>query len=141
MAAYATALDLQTRKGEQFALIVGDRDGDGGLDTLAVDAALDTATSQINGYLGAQYALPLTTVPDSVKQCCVEMAMYHLAGQHPQLTDEISARYDRCIAWLQAIATGEAQLDEQGGNATDGGNVQHTTEERIFTRTTMRGVI
>ena len=78
MPAYATLADLTARAGEEEILQVADRDGDAVADADVVAAAIATAESEINGYIGARYRLPLAEVPELVKTWAVSIARYHL---------------------------------------------------------------
>ncbi|TRL38032.1 gp436 family protein [Rhizobium straminoryzae] len=78
MAAYATLADLLARAGEDEILQVADRDGDGAADQDVIASAIAAAESEINGYIGARYRLPLSTIPDLVTTWAVSIARYHL---------------------------------------------------------------
>ncbi len=78
MAPYATLADLLARAGEDEILQVADRDADGAPDPTVVASAIATAESEINGYIGARYRLPLTSVPGLVTTWAVSIARYHL---------------------------------------------------------------
>jgi phage gp36-like protein len=76
--AYATLADLLDRAGDEEILQVADRDGDGTADPDVIASAIATAESEINGYIGARYRLPLASVPDLVTTWAVSIARYHL---------------------------------------------------------------
>jgi phage gp36-like protein len=78
MAPYATLADLLARAGEDEILQVADRDTDGVPDPAVIASAIATAESEINGYIGARYRLPLASVPELVTTWAVSIARYHL---------------------------------------------------------------
>ena len=75
---YATLADLLVRAGPDEILQIADRDGDSVPDPDVIASAIATAESEINGYIGARYRLPLASVPDLVTTWAVSIARYHL---------------------------------------------------------------
>ncbi len=76
--AYATLADIVARAGDEEVLQVADRDEDGVADSDVIAAAIETAESEINGYISARYRLPLTQIPELVRSWTVSIARYHL---------------------------------------------------------------
>ena len=99
--------------------IVGDRAGDGVVDTVAIEAALEIATSEIETYLAARYDVPLRPVPPYVKQLCIDIAVYRLAHSDAPRTEEMRRRYDDAIRFLTAFAKGTVEIP---GAAPDNGD-------------------
>lgn len=106
---YATQADIIALYGAD-ALVVADRNGDGAIEHASVARSLASAKGEIDTYLAARYSLPLTEVPEYLKQLCVDVAIYRLALPADVLTEEIRRRYDDAIAALKRIAKGEAAL-------------------------------
>lgn len=108
--AYATQADIITIYSAD-ALHVADRDGDGVIDADAVTRALDMATSEIDSFLGVRFDVPLTSVPEVIKQIAVDFAIYRLALSADVLSDEHRRRYEDGLAHLKRFGEGKAYLD------------------------------
>lgn len=142
--AYATQDDIVTLYGDD-ALFVADRDGDGLADGAAVTRALDLASSEIDTYLAARYALPLPVVPAMLMAWCVDIALYRLALGADVLSEEHRRRYDDALASLRRIARGEAALVLPADPGADPAIADQGPRPivtggpaRIFTRETLR---
>lgn len=106
---YATLQDLKDRFGEEDIYVVFDRDGDGFIDTAAVDRALADADNEIDSYLTGRYQLPLANVPPALTRLAAQIAMYH-ASTGTTMTDEKKERYAQAVKMLEKIAAGAISL-------------------------------
>jgi len=136
---YATLQDLETRYGADEINQLTDRDNDGNNDPDVVDSALNSASSEMDSYLGVRYSTPIATVSDNLNRVCCDIARFLLHDD--AATDEVEARYNRAIKWLQAIASGKAVLTDDNG-AEIGSNrltkgVRYDSSERYFTDKSM----
>lgn len=130
------------------ALYVADRDGDGVVDDVAVDKAINSASDEIDAFLGVRYTVPLTTGHSLVTQFCVDIALYRLALARDVQTEEHRQRYEDAITRLKDIAHGRASLNVPGPVDPDTGEPKHNSPkpivaggpEREFTREKMRGL-
>lgn len=86
-----------------------------------VGEALASAASQIDAYVAVRYGLPLPAVPDVLRGFAVDLALYRLALANGRPRDELRQRYDDAVAFLRALAKGEAQLPgiDAGGGPAD----------------------
>lgn len=109
MSAYCTQADLIARFGEEELLANADRNGDAVIDGAVVTAAIEAASSIIDSYIGARYALPLATVPGTIKSICEDLARHALTTVEP-LKIVVDNR-DAAIARLKDISRGVAILD------------------------------
>ena len=109
MPAYCTLDDLVARFGESELLGNADRDGDGIADAEVVTAAIGAASSIIDSYIGARYALPLVTVPATIKSICEDIARHALTAVEPMKI--VVDNRDDAIARLKDISRGIAILD------------------------------
>lgn len=137
---YANQTELIARYGLSAVTTVSDRDGNGTIDTDAVDTALADATSLINSYLGRQYDLPLTIESDELKRACADIAMYRLGADAATGTDELRRRYEDAVSWLRDVAKGTATLGQVSEPVTLAATVEFEAAERIATRETLRGL-
>ena len=79
--AYATQQNMIDRYGDDQLLIVADRDNDSVVDAAVIEQALLDATAEIDTYVAAKYALPLSTVPTVLTRLCVDISMYRLTAR------------------------------------------------------------
>lgn len=117
---YAAKDDIEKIHGTDALERVADRDGDGEIDTDAVDLALESASSEIDSYISVRYDVPLASPSPMVKQVCVDIAVYRLAVSTTRLTDEMRQRYEDAVEWLKSIAKGNAAVDDGSGEDDDG---------------------
>ncbi len=134
--AYATAQEMADRVGADALASVADRDWDAVNESEAVIAALDDASADIDSYLAMRYPLPLSETPAAVKRVCIDIAMYHLAGD--KTTEQIEARYKHAIAWLRDVSRGVAGLGAAPEEDTVSG-ASFTAATRLSTRDQLKG--
>jgi phage gp36-like protein len=113
---------------------------------------LSDASDEIDAYLEARFALPLTDPPAILTRICCEIAMYHLQALRP-LHDLAFAKevYEKNIAFLKEVSDGKRTLglstdsqepgdpsspqvvvDLNAGNDPD-------LPQRVFSRSTLKG--
>ncbi|WP_278395351.1 gp436 family protein [Acinetobacter venetianus] len=104
---YATRQDLEARFGanELANLEAMQTNPD------AVNEALQDATEEIDGYVGVKYALPLPSIPTTLKRVACNIARYRLYFQRP--TEEVEKRYESELEYLKSLAAGKAVLNIQ----------------------------
>lgn len=117
----------------------------GALDEAVVTKALEDATAEIDGYVGAQYKLPLASTPKILNGLACDIARYRLYTA--QVTDSVRRRYEDAVKTLTNIAKGVIALPVEasgaGGPAEPAGRddvMVIESEDRLFTRTAMRGL-
>jgi phage gp36-like protein len=144
MANYATQTDLEDRFGTDEVLRASDRDGSGVADPAAITSCLTAATGEIDSYVRVRYDLPLTAPPEHLEHLCCDIAMYRLSADSTALTEEKRVRYEDAIKWLVNLSKGIVNL----GEVEDDEEVRDEpavnddiTQDRLFTRTTMRGLL
>lgn len=136
--AYATQANLIDRYGEDAILVLADRNLDAIIDADIVQQALDDATAEIDAYVAAKYTLPLPTVPDVLVRLCGDIAMYRLAAEADQATDERRKRYEDAIDFLKSVSKGVASLGVIDTPPSSNGGVTLVSENRKFKRSSMR---
>jgi phage gp36-like protein len=104
---YATRQDLEARFGtnevanlEAMQTVTG-----------ALEEALQDATEEIDGYVAVKYALPLPSIPTTLKRVACNIARYRLYFQRP--TEEVDKRYESEVEYLKSLASGKAVLNIQ----------------------------
>lgn len=126
---YLTQADIETAFGAGELVDLADRDGDGVADAPVIDQAIGRATGLIDSYLRSRFDVPLTEVPDLVRECALRIVRYQLSEDHA--TDRVKDDYKEAVAWLGEIRdgkldvgltpAGEATTSSAGGPAFDGG--------------------
>lgn len=143
MANYASQAQLESQFGQREIQTSSDRDSRGEIDEDVVTKALTDATEEINSYLANQYDLPLATVPGRLVTICCDIALYKMSADAGTGTDEKRLRYEDAVAWLKMLAKGDVSLGlppDDVDSAQDA-EVSSSSEVRIFSRTTMGGLI
>lgn len=143
--AYATQADIITLHGEDTLLLVAADAGTGGIAIATVERALASATSLIDTHVGVRYPVPLAVVPETVREMCIDIALYKLSGVGTGLHDEARTRYEDALALLKRIAEGKANLDLPAAGGAVGeapvrtGAATIVGGRRIFSRDRLRG--
>ena len=109
---YASLQDLIDRYGERELLEVADRAVPPAetIDSEIVDRAIEDARGEIDSYLSPRYAVPLASVPESVRSVACVIARYRLHDD--RATERIRYDYEAAIRWLRDVSTGRAVIAE-----------------------------
>lgn len=117
----------------------------GEVDAAVLTEALESASAEIDGYVGAQYKLPLASTPRILNGLACDIARYRLYTA--QVTDSVRRRFEDAIKTLTNISRGVIALPIDA--AVDGGPAEPAgrddvmvieSEDRLFSRTAMRGM-
>ena len=138
---YATQEQIVERYGADAVTLLADRDGDGQPDAEVVAQSLDDATAEIDSYLATKYDLPLPRVPEVLVRICVDIAVYRLAPEIAEQTDERRLRYEDAVRLLKSLAKGETSLGLDDPPPSSFGAVTVSGGPRRFTRDKLRGVL
>lgn len=76
--------------------------------SMSVDATLQDASEEIDGYIAVRYSLPLIETPQNLKRLACDIARYKLWKS--RASDEVRQRYEDAIAFLKLIANNKASL-------------------------------
>lgn len=136
---YATEQDMVDRFGEREMVALTDRDNVGMVDATVLSKALLAADSEINPYLANRYALPLTSVPSSVRDFSCDIARYRLCGAEVTETDEVRIRYKDAIKFFEKVAAGKISLglDDLNNQAASSQSIMSQSNARVFSKTTL----
>lgn len=141
--AYTTLQQLIDRYGEAMLIGLTDRadNSTAAVDPDIIDQAIAAAGAQIDGYVGARYALPMAEVPPLIAKLaraitCWELHIY-------DAPDKITEEYKDAVATLKDMSRGAVVLDIAGhqpaGNGSSG--VQITDRARPLEASKMGGLI
>ncbi|MDQ6955765.1 MAG: DUF1320 family protein [Mariprofundaceae bacterium] len=102
---YANIADMQAAFGDTELIQVTDRAGDGSMDLVILQGALDDASAEADSYLPT----PANTPNRALVMHVSAIARYLL--YQTKATDEVYERYKHAIAWLTKAATGKVTYD------------------------------
>jgi phage gp36-like protein len=138
---YCTKQDLIDRFGEVELINVTDRNDSSVIDEAVLGQAIADACAEMNGYIGSRYALPLVTMPETLKPLSCDIARYKLYDE--QVTEQITKRYEAAITFLFSVSKGQISLgvDSLGTKAisTDFADIQSAGS--VFARGKSTGFI
>ncbi len=139
---YATKQQMIDRFGETELVQLTDEAGLGVIDDVKIGDCLQDADDEINTFLAARYALPLSSVPKVLVRWACDVARYFLYDD--QAPEQVRKRYEDVRRSLEAVAKGTLSLglDETASEAaTESGTVAYekTDDDRLFTRDTLAG--
>lgn len=140
--AYSTLDDIKKLLPELAIVQLTDDEDLGAVNLARVSEAIAQADAEIDSYCGGRYTVPFATVPDIVKKCSVDIAIYNLYSRKVEVIPETRAeRYKNAIRQLGDIAKGIITIGEAEDDVPEAGGVQinTTTDDRIFTKDTMGG--
>lgn len=151
---YAQVSDMQARFPNRDLVQLSNEDPTVTLvNTVFIQTAMTDASAEIDTYLEARFALPLTSPPASLVRLCCDIAMYRMQALRP-LHDvaEARKRYDDAIGTLARVAAGELTLGltVDGFEPPDptnpavavvqaGGDPAGTIPPRVFSRGSLKG--
>jgi phage gp36-like protein len=113
---YATASDLYARYDESEITALAARDGAGASVVTVIEAALASAGFYIDGFVAAQYALPVTPTPPLLTELACTIARYRLWKD--RASEQVRQDYEDAIDMLRRIAAGTVRLPSTSGGAT-----------------------
>jgi len=138
---YASAQQMIDRFGEAELIQLTDRANPPlqTIDDYVLNAALNDADAEINGYLQARYTLPLASVPLNIARIARDIARYRLYDD--AVTDAVKLRYEQAVKELERISKGIIQLGLDGSNHTVNATAQAATaaDAAVFTPTALAG--
>jgi phage gp36-like protein len=105
---------------------------------------ISAADSEIDGYIGSRYTLPIVTVPERLMQISKDIAIYNCyKRRHRQdMSDSVVSIYKMRIDELKGIQKGTVSLDvpEQPQASAEGGiKTNKTASSKFFNDDLMAG--
>ena len=105
-----------------------------------LQAALDDASTTIDGHLASRYETPMDPAPAPLKGYCIDIAAYRLFEQRdpdPDANAPRRVRYDAAIKWLGRIAAGDISFrrdtsEPEGDNAIEYNDAPPTISEQTL---------
>jgi phage gp36-like protein len=125
---YATISDLRQWIDEATLIQLTDDDDAGSTNEAVVAAVLESASVEIDGYVGGRYSLPFATPPAILAKLCVDIAGWLLyVRRDAGAPDHWQKRYDNAIAFLTKVSTGALKLGAGDPQGTGSGGVVTVT--------------
>jgi phage gp36-like protein len=134
---YATQQDLVDRFGQQELIELSDRARSGAIDPAVVAKALADADAEIDGYLSAKFALPLSAVPSVINRIACDVTRYYLYDD--RVSEAVRKRYEDAVKFLKGVVAGEISIgvDASSESPSVSGGPQTSSPDREFTRETL----
>jgi phage gp36-like protein len=151
---YAQPSDIQSRYANRDLVQLTNEDPSAQtVNTAWIQTHLTDASQEIDSYIEARFALPLTDAPAILTRICCDIAMYRMESLRPvHDLEDVRKRYEDAIRMLEKVARGELTLGlaNDGLEPADPANPAVTTVQaggdptgilpsRIFSRGNLRG--
>lgn len=138
---YATQDDMVKTFGERECVSLTDEEMTGNVGAEVMSNALQRASAEIDGYLVGRYSLPFADGARILTGRCCDIARYHLATTYKIATQEIQARYDDAIRFLEKVAEGRISLgrSDNGQVIQSSSQMKFGSSKRQFGRDSTRG--
>ncbi len=107
---YATQADLEKLLPEKILLALTDDDNLGVIAVDTVEAALETASITIDGYLASRYALPFVETPPILTKICVDLAGHLLHLRRNQESELWQRQSENATRFLEKLSNGGLSL-------------------------------
>ena len=97
-------------------------------------------TRKIDSYIGVRHAVPLSPVPDIIRDCSVDLSLLRLYSRRQGPPEHIADQAKRRVDWLKNVSVGKATLGQNDpGGTPPSSKVDIASSPRIFSRDTMGG--
>ncbi len=107
---YVTLYDLRQAMQEQRLIELTDDAGIGTVDENVVNLAIQSAASEVDGYVGVRYRVPMDPPHPLVKKLCLDLAVYQLHLRLDRVSDAVQSLYDNAVRLLRDISKGVVSL-------------------------------
>jgi phage gp36-like protein len=110
-----------------------------------INAAIAKADSTIDSKLRDKYNLPLSPLPDVIRDCAVDIAIYNIyTRKMPEAPPSRKDRHDEAIRTLERIADGKQSIGEntppdEQTETIDSISNSKTLDDRVFTKESLGG--
>jgi phage gp36-like protein len=110
--AYHVAADLISPLSEKTLIELTDDASSGAVDQDVVAAAADSAANIIDGYLRGRVNLPLPSVPGTIKECSIQLAIFwlYMRRMPDKIPSFVKSMRDYSIDILEKIQRSEIEL-------------------------------
>jgi len=142
---YTTLTRLLERMPESVLIDLTDDAGTGGINEQAIDRAIADADTEIDSYIGRRYVTPVVPVPDLLGRLSLDLVAEILYARraHATTPEAVTRAAKTARAILVDIAANKADipgLAETDTSGTSACGASFDADERLFTRSTLRGM-
>jgi len=134
--------DILDQIDEAILIQLTDDTGAGAVDEDKVTKAIEDADATIDAYCQGRYTIPLSPVPDKIRQVSVDIAIYNLFSRRGDAAPETRKdRHKEAIRFLEKVGEGKIRLGAATpapSNTPDTVNI--SSNKRIFDRDKMSGL-
>ena len=132
---YSTEADILLQIDKETLINLTDDADSGSINDDVVNQAISDADALIDSYIGSNYTVPLTTVPQIIKTISVDIAIYNLYSRRMDTMPDVRKdRFKNALKYLQDIANSKISLP---GGSTSPSNavirVNTNKMDRAFT--------
>jgi phage gp36-like protein len=137
---YSDLTDIENQIDESDLIGLTDDEDTGAHNSGRILRAIDDADSEINGYIGMRYTVPLDPVPVLIRKFSTDIAVWNLYARREGAPEDRKIRYEKALEYLKGVAKGIFSLGENDPAETpsDSARPELTYAERIFSREKMR---
>jgi len=125
--AYSTKADILEQLDEDILIQLTDDDDLGTVDDDMVTRAIADADALIDSYCGTRYGVPLSSTPDIIRACSVDLAICNLYARRRGVPEDRKQRCAERVSFLKDIATGKATLGSAAPAPSSDGGPEATT--------------
>lgn len=138
---YSEKTDILDQMDEAALIQLTDDAAAGAVDDDKVAKAIADADATIDSYCQGRYTVPLSPVPDKVRQLSVDIAIYNLYSRRDDTAPETrKERHKDAIRFLELVNGGKIRLGAATPAAVDTAHsVNIASNEKLFTRDKMKG--
>jgi len=109
-----------------------------------IEAAIEDAGAEIDGYIGRRYPVPLADPPKVIVKYSKDIAVYNLVSRSGVISqereDNYRERYKFAIKFLTTVAAGTASLGMEAPAKQAAVSFQMQSPPRLFGRDNMKGM-
>lgn len=139
---YASVDDITHQLDDAVLTQLTDDDGSGDYGHLVVVRAIEDADSEIDGYVGSRYPVPMSHVPPVLRKLSADIAIYNLYSRRQGAPEHRDRRYQDAIRFLESVAKGDVSLgatDPEGNPpANDAPRFSSDNPRREFSRHSLK---
>lgn len=139
--AYCEKADILEQVDELILIQLTDDAGAGEVDDDKVTRSIEDSDATVDAYCKGRYTVPLSPVPDKIRQISADIAIYNLFSRRGDAVPETRKdRYKEAIRFLEAIRDGKITLGADTPAATNTRDtVSISSNARLFDRDKMSG--
>lgn len=139
---YADVHDITNQLDDVILVQLTDDKGTGYYDEDVVARAIEDADSEIDGYVGSRYPVPMSPVPPVLRKLSADIAIYNLYSRRQGAPEHRDRRYQDAVRFLESVAKGDVSLgatDPEGNPpANDAPRFSSENPRREFSRHTLK---